>query len=251
MATDKRLVFDSIPEKFDKWRVKYNPDLFDYVKKISGLDETKSCLEIGPGTGQASDFAIDSGWDYLAIELGEHLAAKMQEKFGARSNFHIVNADFETYDFGDKKFDLIFSAATIQWIKEDVAYSRVFDLLKEGGILAMMLMRSEYQTPDPALYEDIQKVYDKYFVTDQPYDQKFDYMNGEKYGLKFIEEKSFPGRREYTADEHNEYIGTHSTHITLNKDYKDLFYDGIRDAIIKHGNKVVYEDQYVVYLYKK
>ena len=47
MATDKRLVFDSIPEKFDKWRVKYNPELFDYVKKISGLDESKSCLEIG------------------------------------------------------------------------------------------------------------------------------------------------------------------------------------------------------------
>lgn len=251
MANDERLVFDSIPEKFDKWRVKYNPELFDYVKKISGLDEGKSCLEIGPGTGQASDFAIDSGCDYLAIELGEHLAEKMKEKFGARSNFHIVNADFETYDFGDKKFDLIYSAATIQWIKEDVAYSRVYDLLKDGGILAMMLMRSDYKTPNPAMYEDIQKVYDKYFITDQPYNQNFNYMNGESYGLKFIEEISFPGRREYDADEHNEYLGTHSTHITLNEKYRDLFFDGVKEAVIKHGNKVVFNDQYVVYLYRK
>ena len=251
MERDKRLVFDTIPEKFDKWRVKYNPELFDYLIKTTGLGKGKSCLEIGPGTGQASDFAIKSGCDYLAIELGEHLAAKMKEKYSSYPNFNIVNADFETYDFGDKKFDFIFSAATIQWIKEDIAYTRVFDLLKEGGYLAMCFMRSEYQSDNPALYDEIQKVYDKYFVTNQPYDQKFNYMGGEKYGLTFMEEKSFPGRREYNADEHNEYIGTHSTHIALKEEYKEPFFGGIRDAIIKHGNKIVFNDNYVVYLYKK
>ena len=203
MEKDKRLVFDSIPEKFDKWRVHYDPQLFDYIIKTTDLGPGKSCLEIGPGTGQASDFAVKSGCDYLAIELGSHLADKMCEKYSSYPNFHIVNADFETYDFGDKKFDLIFSAATIQWIKEDVAYSRVFDLLKDGGCLAMCLMVSEYQSDNPELYDEIQEVYDKCFATDQPYDQHFDYMNGESYGLKFIETKFWPGRREYTADEHN------------------------------------------------
>ena len=35
------------------------------------------------------------------------------------------------------------------------------------------------------------------------------------------------------------------------EEYRDLFFDGVRDAVIKHGNKVVFEDQYVVYLYRK
>lgn len=56
---DKRLVFDTIVEKFDKWREKYTPELFDYIIKTCGLDETKSCLEIGPGTGQASDLQLN------------------------------------------------------------------------------------------------------------------------------------------------------------------------------------------------
>ena len=50
MAKDKRLVFDSIPEKFDKWRVRYNTQLFDHIIKTTGLGPGKSCLEIGPGT---------------------------------------------------------------------------------------------------------------------------------------------------------------------------------------------------------
>lgn len=251
MEKDKRLVFDTIPEKFDKWRVHYDPKLFDYIIRTTGLGPDKSCLEIGPGTGQASDFAIKSGADYLAIELGSHLADKMREKYSSYPNFHIVNADFETHDFGGKKFDLIYSAATIQWIKEDIAYSRVHDLLKDEGYLAMCLMRSEYKSGNPELYEEIQKVYDECFDTNQPYDQHFDYMNGGKYGLTFIEEISFPGRREYTADEHTEYMGTHSTHIALKEEAREPFFNGVRDAIMRHGNKVVYNDEYVVYLYKK
>lgn len=251
MERDKRLVFDTIPEKFDKWRVKYDPELFNYIIKTTDLGPGKSCLEIGPGTGQASDFAIKSGADYLAIELGSHLADKMCEKYSLYSNFHIVNADFEIHDFGGKKFDFIYSAATIQWIKEDVAYRRVFELLKDGGYLAMCLMVSEYKNEDPELYAEIQKVYDECFDTDQPYDQHFDYMNGESYGLTFIEKKIFRGRRVYTADENTEYMGTHSTHIAIKEEARQPFFNEVREAIIRHGNKIVYNDEYIVYLYRK
>ncbi len=61
-------------------------------------------------------------------------------KFKKYNNFK-VDADFETYDFGKQKFDLILSAATIQWIPEQIAFSRCFDLLKSGGVLATMEMR--------------------------------------------------------------------------------------------------------------
>ncbi|MCR5102952.1 MAG: hypothetical protein K6B68_00615 [Eubacterium sp.] len=86
---------DNFRERFDKWRVRYDPALFSYIVEVSNLGPDKSCLEIGPGTGQASDFAIQSGCDYLAIELGEHLTDKMREKYSSFDNFHIVNADFE------------------------------------------------------------------------------------------------------------------------------------------------------------
>ena len=58
---DKRLVFDTIPERFDRYRIRYSKELFDYIVKVCSLTSDKRCLEIGPGTGQATDFALETG----------------------------------------------------------------------------------------------------------------------------------------------------------------------------------------------
>lgn len=248
---DKRLVFDTISEHFDKWRQKYSQELFDYIIKTCELDNTKSCLEIGPGTGQASDFAIKTGCDYTAIELGSNLAKVMNEKYGDYKNFKIIVDDFEKHSFEQNSFDLVYSAATIQWIQEDIAYKKCYEMLKSNGYLAMFRMIDDYRTSNPVLYQDIQEIYDKYFVVNIPYTCKFNYLNGENYGLKYVERKEFYGSRTYNADDYVEYNKTHAPHITIKEEYKDLFYNGIRDAVLKHGNEVKINSTYVLDLYKK
>lgn len=130
---DNRLVFDKITDIFDKWRCRYSQELFSYIVKMCELDKSKRCLEIGPGTGQATDFALQTGCDYTAIELGENLAMFMKGKYAKYPNFNILNADFETYVFEESSYDLVYSAAAIQWIREDVAYSKCVKMLKDGG----------------------------------------------------------------------------------------------------------------------
>jgi SAM-dependent methyltransferase len=248
---DKRKIFDTIPEKFDRWRPRYCGEAFDYIIAASGLDGHKSVLEIGPGTGQATEPILKTGCGYLAIELGEHLAEFTRNKFGIYDNFHIVNADFETYDFGEKRFDLVYSAAAIQWIEEKTAFSKTFRLLKNGGTLAMMFTRSDYRTPDEDLYNDIEKVYSEYFHPENPYLQKLNYKKAEDYGFVDFQEKDFCCRRVFDADEYTEYIGTHSDHISLPEPYRTKFFGGIRKAILDHGNRLVMNDTVVVYLAKK
>ena len=46
----------------------------------------------------------------------------MKNKFGCYENFHIINADFEKYAFEENAYDLVYSAATIQWIPEEIAF---------------------------------------------------------------------------------------------------------------------------------
>ena len=248
---NKRLVFDTIPAKFDKWRGRYCPELFAHIVQTTGLGPGKRCLELGPGTGQATDFALDAGAEYWAIELGEHFAAVLREKYGARPNFHLVNADFEKYDFLPASFDLIYSAAAIQWIDQDLAYARCLEYLKPGGHLAMFLTRSDYRSDNPALYEEIQAVYDAHFASEMPYTQKFDYLAGERYGFAFVEKQEFPGERVFTADEYVQYIGTHAGHITLKADAREPFFEGIRAAVLRHGNRLVMKETHVLYLYRK
>ena len=248
---DQRLVFDTIPELFDKWRVKYSQELFGYIVKECGLNSKKSCLEIGPGTGQATDFALEAGCDYCAIELGAHLADILKKKYDKFENFQVINADFEVYPFESEQFDLVYSAATIQWINEETAYQKCYSILKENGYLAMFLMRGDYRSDNPALFEDIQHIYDTYFVSETPYKQKFNYEAGEKYGFHYLGRKDFQGKRNYTADEYIEYIKTHSDHITIKEEYRDPFFNGIHTAILNHGNNISFRDTYVLYLYQK
>ena len=258
-----RKIFDTIPEQFDKFRPRYSQELFDSLIAYAKIGPGRKVLEIGPGTGQATEPILNTGCDYNAIELGEHLFAKMKEKYGDRPNFNIVNDDFITHDFSDmlgagektpagQKFDLIYSAATIQWIPEDIAFSKTFELLAPGGTLAMLLTKSEYKSSNPALHDDIQKIYDEYFKQEYSYPHlSFHSQNATNYGYVDFEERDFYGKREMTADEYVAFSGTQCDHMVIAEPYKTKFFEGLRNAVSAHGNKIIFNDTYVMYLTKK
>jgi len=249
---DFRKTFDTIPEQFDKWRPRYCKELFDTVITQSNVNPSSSVLEIGPGTGQATEPFLKTGCNYLSIELGENFVEFNKEKFKSYNNFHIINDDFETYDFGFQKFDLIFSAATIQWIPENIGFPKVFDLLKRGGTLAMFMTRTDQKTPNGILYDEIQKVYKEHFYVDTAYKCKLEYENVVNYGFVDLKYCDWKETKIYTADEYVEYLGsTQIGHITLREPYKTKFYKGVHDVIEKHGGKITLENTIALYLTKK
>lgn len=247
-----RKVFDTIPDQFDKYRPRYSTELFDYLIEYAGIGPGKSVLELGPGTGQATAPILDTLCDYHAIELGEHLTAMMECKYGGRTNFSIVNDDFITHDFGSQKFDVIYSAATIQWIPEEIAFTKTFELLKPGGTLAMMYTRGEYRTPNEALYQKIQQVYVEYFRPETEYvHSRFQYANAPNYGYVELEKREYHGKREMTAEEYVAFSGTHCDHIVIPEPYRSKFFHGLKEAVLEAGDKIVFNDTFVLFLAKK
>ena len=77
-----RKAFDTIPKQFDQYRPRYSPELFSELIEYAHIEPDKTVLEIGPGTGQATDPILQTGCDYHAIELGEHLTEMMKYKYG-------------------------------------------------------------------------------------------------------------------------------------------------------------------------
>lgn len=248
---DFRKVFDSIPEQFDKWRPRYCSEVFDDIIAYSGIGPGKNVLEIGPGTGQATEPILKTGCSYLAVELGENLAKYTADKFASYDNFKIINADFEKYELPKNNYDLVYSAATIQWIPEKTGFPKIYDILKSGGTLAMMMTHTDYKTPDENLYADIQKVYDKYFHPEIPYSCRLAYGNAVNYGFIDFECRNYKLTRELNADEFAAYTGTHCDHINLKEPYRTEFFEGIKNAVIKTGNKITLNDTVVLYLTQK
>ncbi|HBL83459.1 MAG: methyltransferase [Clostridiales bacterium GWF2_38_85] len=252
---DFRKVFDSIPEKFDKWRPRYCDELFADLIEYAKLDSEKIALEVGPGTGQATEPVLKTGCSYLAIELGENFTEFMTNKFSHYKNFHIINADYETYDLKSNSFDLVYSAAAFQWIPEKVGYPKAYDILKSSGTFAMFMMRPDIQPgggyTDEPLYTKIQEVYSEFFHPETEYKCQLNYDARDKYGFIDLECREYHKTRVYNADDYVSLIGTHSDHLTLQEPYKTKFFEGIRDVILSFDDKITLYDKITMYLAKK
>ena len=252
---DFRKIFDGIPEQFNEWRPRYCEELFVDLIRYAKLDSNKTVLEVGPGTGQATEPILKTDCSYLAIELGENFTEFMKNKFDNYNNFQIINDDFETYDFGHNRFDLVYSAAAFQWIPEKIGYPKAHEILKSNGTFAMFMMRPNIQSgggyTDEPLYRKIQEVYSKYFHPETEYKCNLDYDARDKYGFVDLERCEYCKTREYNAEGYISLIGTHSDHLTLQEPYKSKFYDGIREVIHSFGDKITLYDKITMYLARK
>lgn len=250
---DFRKIFDSSvpPEVFDKWRTRYCRECFEDVIRHSKLGPGKAALEIGPGTGQATEPILKTDCSYTAIELGENFTEAMKNRFGSYSNFQIVNADFETHDFREQQFDLIYSAATIQWIPEEIAFPKVYKLLKSGGTFAMMATGTDYEYANWELYSEIQKVYDQYFRPETEYTCSFTYSNAENHGFTDFECRRYYKTRILDADEFVLWKSIMAPHLTLQEPNKTKFFEGIRAAVLRFGNRIVLNDTIILNLARK
>jgi len=250
---DFRKIFDSSvpPEDFDKWRTRYCDALFTGVIEHAGLGPGKAALEIGPGTGQATEPILRTGCSYMAIELGENFTEAMKVKFDSYHNFDIVNADFETYDFGRNRFDLVYSAATIQWIPKQIAFPKAYDILKSGGTLAMFWTETDHKSPNEDLYNRIQEVYIKHFQPETKYTCSLEPNNALNYGFTNLERREYYDKRLYSAEEYVSYIRINASHLTLPEHNKSDFFEGIKESILCFGDKITLNDTIVLYLAKK
>jgi SAM-dependent methyltransferase len=257
---DFRKVFDTIPNEFDKWRPRYCDELFTDIIELSKLDSSKTVLEIGPGTGQATEPILETGCSYLAIELGENFSVVMNNKYKCYDNFKLVNADFELYDFENDSFDLVYSAAAFQWIKESIGYPKVFNMLKSGGIFATFGISSGSRVP--ALNDKIQEAYAKYWKPEYDYGNYIKTRNSDseelsqieklkKYGFVDTERRQYSNTREYSSEDYISLIQTHGDHINLKEPYKSKFYASIRDIIQSAGDKAILNDDIIMHIARK
>lgn len=166
-----------------------------------------------------------------------------------RSN--LINADFEKYAFEENAYDLVYSAATIQWIPEEIAFLKSYQMLKPGGYLAMFMTLSDERTKNEKLHDEIGHVYDEYFRVKQKYNCKLEYMNASNYGFANFKYKEWKSERVLNAEEYIFYISTHCEHITLEEPYKSNFYEGIRKVIMDAGDRITIMDTVPLYLFQK
>lgn len=213
--------FNAIYTEYDKWRPGYVKELYDDIFEAKEINASSNVLEVGIGTGQATLPILKTGCRLTAIELGDKLAEFSRNKFKNYDKFNVENMMFEDFQYVPNSFDLIFSATAFHWIPEDIGYTRVFDMLKSGGVFARFANHPYKDKKRDTIHTAFESIYEKY-------------MSGSLGG-----------------DEYTSLLGTYSDHIAMEEATRMKFFNEIREAINANGGVITIYDTIDLQLAKK
>lgn len=253
---DNRTVFNEVVTLYDQMRPTYALALFDEIIKISELKATDKLLEIGCGTGQATEPFLKHGCHLTAIELGTDLANYTRNKYSQYNNLKVLNTTFEAYT-AESTFDLIYSATAFHWIPSEIAYRGVYNLLKSGGHLALFWNIPSIHRDNPSLYSEIQAVYAKLVPTlhnKKPQENnKYDFCIEEinQAGFESVKTFEYESVRVLTSTDYILLLDTYSDHRQLDRKIRNALYNAIGSIIQKYGDRIVINDYMKLYIAMK
>lgn len=128
--------------------------LRDYMDKWDGqafidsmeLDNNKSVLEIGVGTGRLAVRVAPLCGQFCGIDISPKTIERAKENLAEYRNIDLICGNFLSYKF-DRKFDVIYSSLTFMHIEDKQrVINKVATLLKYGGkfVLSIDKNQSEY-----------------------------------------------------------------------------------------------------------
>lgn len=264
---DLRLTFNEDAPNYDRLRPTYADELFNDVINFSNLNSSKSALEIGIGTGQATLPFLKIGCKVTAIEIGDKLAQFSRGKFAEFKTFEVINQDFESVQLDENAYDLVYSASAFHWIPQEIGLPKVYKLLKSGGVFAWFSIQPTPAQEHTYIHEAMQKIYDKYshfFVEHKPLligpqmrqqqaeKKRLDRSNALKqYGFVDVNDKFYYGSRTFNAEDYTTLISTFSDHKAMPEENRIPFLKKISDTINRCGGKFTFSDTMILCMGRK
>jgi trans-aconitate methyltransferase len=120
---------------YDHYRPRYPDDVFDDLVESAGLSVGDTVLEIGAGTGIATQPLVERGLDVTAIEPATALAAVAEAKLADR--VHFFSGRFEDFS-SDSSVKLLAAFNAWHWIEPRSAVELAARMVEPGGSLALV-----------------------------------------------------------------------------------------------------------------
>jgi len=133
-----REAFGLDPAGYHAARPAYPDWVYEALCECCGLRQNTATFEIGSGTGIATRRLLELGANPLvAIEPDDRLANFLCETIQCEA-LTVTRSSFEEVILPAAGFDLGVSATAFHWLDEEVALTKVADLLRPGGWWVMV-----------------------------------------------------------------------------------------------------------------
>ena len=227
-STELKTTFNTAAVLYEDIRPGYPEELVRDVINLSELNNHARILEIGCGTGKATQFFAKRGYEMVCLDIGADLIAVAKEKLSGFPNVSFVEQAFEAWK-SEGTFDLVISATAFHWVDPKVRYLRVSEALESGGFLAVF--SNQHVRKDEGFFAKSQRLYDKYYLpltTNRPtHATNFPGVEAFEDPIKRV----YPWSQTYSSEQYIKLLSTYSDHIALPDENRHLLFEGITNLI--------------------
>lgn len=248
-----RTTFNDSAEWYDQIRPGYPEELINDVISLSDIPEGGEILEIGCGTGKATEMFASRGYEMLCLDIGIDLADIAARKFHDRAAIQVEVSSFEGWKSGGRLFDLVIAATSFHWIDPSIAFVKSAEVLRANGALAVFW--NTHIRRNDGFFLRVQDAYREHapsMTRDAINTNQFDF---DPAGTKLFRnpiERSYRWAAEYSAQEYIDLLGTYSDHINLPEAERNDLFSAIKDLIDReYGGRVLKQHETVLKLQRK
>ena len=207
--------FGAAAQLYDARRPRYPDQLIDDLLSRGA----QTVLDVGAGTGIASQQLLDKGADVLAVEPDPRMAEIAKEK-----GIPVEMGTFESWDPAKRNFDLVVFGQSFHWVNPSIALPKIHSLLSTDGQLALMWNRL---SPTDPTHSDFAEIYRDYMNPGSPLidgssigivetDGNTDRLIASITASGFtVEEHTYPRDDHYSAEHWLDLVFTYSNHLIL------------------------------------
>jgi SAM-dependent methyltransferase len=206
--------FGAAARVYDAHRPRYPDQLIDDLL----MQSPRTVLDVGAGTGIASEQLLGRGVNVLAVEPDPRMAEVARGK-----GVPIEIGTFESWDPAERRFDLVVFGQSFHWVNPDIALPKIHRLLPSGGRLALMWNRL---LPTHPTHRDLAEIYRDHLDPGSPLadgswngleaEHRTDGLIASITACGFtVEERTYPRDEHYSTDQWLDLAFTYSSYLVL------------------------------------
>ena len=251
--------FSKVIKDYATARPGYPKELYDTVMKFAELGTEAEVLEVGAGTGQATDLFLQGKFRLDLLEVSEEQVLFLKQKYGNNPKVTVVKDYFEQYET-EKKYDLIYSATAFHWVDSWIGYPKAWEMLNAGGTLSVFWHMSSVTYYEGGIFDGLNAIKKKYLPQES--------LGFDAEGIMKVKERriaqiqsggcfSVPENYEYRwtdiydADRYVTLLNTYSGTQALQEEKRAEYLEEVRAYINTNGGKVELPQHVMLYLVRK
>lgn len=248
--------FDESASFYDKYRPSYPKEVINSIISISRIGDKAKILEIGAGSGKATELFVNRGYNLTCIELGKNLAQKGIEKFKDTGQVEYIVGRFEEVNGLEDDYDLAISAQAFHWVEKPLGFKKLSETLKPNSYCA--LFWNKYINDGSTLANELSEICKEYGVLYMLNHKEL--IEASEKEIKGIEESGFfnnirfieyPWQQEQNLEEFINFLSTGNGYIGMNDERKKELKVKLNDIFEKNGGKITRQFNCILYIFQK